>query len=184
MRLWDLLAYVPLLGGLAIAASIDLRTRRIPNILSLAILAGGLTWSLIPGTPLAPWQSLAGILAGAALLMLPFAIGALGGGDVKLLAAIGAWLGPLGALLALAAACLFGMLIVIVQGACQGRLRTLLSNSTLLALNVAHVQKLGTEHVSQTGAACRSVSRPLAFAVPLLLGTVVVLVGWALAHQT
>ena len=37
--------------------------------------------------------SIKGLLAGCGLLIIPFALGGMGGGDVKLLAALGSWLG-------------------------------------------------------------------------------------------
>lgn len=70
-----------------LAALADARTGRIPDALTLPALAFG----LVVGSP-----------GGAAVCALPalwlFARGKLGGGDVKLLAALGALLGP-GALL-------------------------------------------------------------------------------------
>jgi len=47
-------------------------------------LAGGLAFSL------------QGLAAGLAILIIPFLMGGMGGGDVKLLAALGCWLGPAG----------------------------------------------------------------------------------------
>jgi hypothetical protein len=43
------------------------------------------------------WHASLGWFIGALAFIVPFALGGLGGGDVKLLAAIGAWLGPAGA---------------------------------------------------------------------------------------
>jgi prepilin peptidase CpaA len=96
---------IVLLPGLAllVAASFrDVRSRRIPNGLCAALAAFGL---LRLGLGLAVWRdaplavvaadlaaSLALLLAGAGL----FAAGWLGGGDVKLLAAAGLWIGVAG----------------------------------------------------------------------------------------
>jgi prepilin peptidase CpaA len=85
-----LLALVPLL---AIAALLDLRQRRIPNWVAAAVgLLGGV--ALAATAPGALWQH-----ALVALLMLVAGIaiwsrGWLGGGDVKLLAALSLWAGP------------------------------------------------------------------------------------------
>ena len=85
-----ILALVPLL---AIAALLDLRQRRIPNWVAAAVgLLGGV--ALAATAPAALWQH-----ALVALLMLVVGIaiwsrGWLGGGDVKLLAALGLWAGP------------------------------------------------------------------------------------------
>jgi prepilin peptidase CpaA len=79
---------------LAIATWTDLRTRRIPNWLVLPFMAAGIgvqTW--IHG-----WhglaQSLEGLGLGALLFGVLAAMGGMGMGDVKLCAAIGAWIGP------------------------------------------------------------------------------------------
>ena len=71
----------------------DLQERVIPNTLTLSAAVGGFAFhSLLSGMPGALW-SIQGTLAGLACLMLPFMRGGVGGGDVKLLAAAGAWVG-------------------------------------------------------------------------------------------
>ncbi len=71
----------------------DVRTLRIPNWITLPALAGALAWhTLAPaGAGLGP-ALLGGGLA-LALLLPPWRLGLLGGGDVKAVAALGAWLG-------------------------------------------------------------------------------------------
>jgi prepilin peptidase CpaA len=74
------------------AAFLDLRTRRIPNWLTMSALLLALAMRVPMGGP----ALLDGILAAAvafALAIPVFALGGLGGGDVKLLAAVGAFLG-------------------------------------------------------------------------------------------
>jgi prepilin peptidase CpaA len=81
--------------ALAIVAAVwDLKSRRIPNFLTfgsalVAIVVHGYYGAL----PAAGW-SLIGWLIGVAFFLPFFALGGMGAGDVKLLAAIGAWLGP------------------------------------------------------------------------------------------
>lgn len=74
----------------------DVRTRRIPNFLTF----GGALAGIIFQTALWGWtglgQSLAGLALGLLLLFLPYVLGGMGAGDVKALAALGAWLGPKG----------------------------------------------------------------------------------------
>jgi prepilin peptidase CpaA len=89
-----------ILGGvaftllLATACVSDLRTRRIPNVITLALMVGGVGYSLATK---GPSVALAHVLGGGAvglLLWLPFWLGRmLGAGDVKLAAAAGTWLG-------------------------------------------------------------------------------------------
>ena len=68
-----------------------------------------------------------------------------------------------------------GMAIVLAQAAVTGRLRVLLRNTAVVAVNLWHLNDLGVRHVSETGKACRSVDRPLPFAVPVLAATLFVL---------
>ncbi len=82
---------------LAVAATGDLRTRTIPNWLNLAIALLAIPFWLLSGLPL--WPDIAVQIAVAALVFglfaALFAMGAMGGGDVKLIAAIALWLPPL-----------------------------------------------------------------------------------------
>ena len=80
--------------GMSVATVVDLRTRRIPNELT-ATLAGigvGLAAAGVSGVPL--WASALGFGAGLALMMPGHVLGATGAGDVKLMAAFGAIVGP------------------------------------------------------------------------------------------
>jgi hypothetical protein len=51
----------------------------------------------------------------------------------------------------------------------------LFRNSAIIAASFACVGEVGLDHAIQTGKSCRSVSRPLPYAVPLLAAVVVVL---------
>ena len=84
-----------LVGGLAIACVTDLRDRRIPNALVVALGTMGVGGAALGWSP---GLSLLGALAGLGLglaIWLPFHLGGmLGAGDVKLFAAAATWLGP------------------------------------------------------------------------------------------
>ncbi|MDB5390254.1 MAG: conserved rane protein of unknown function [Planctomycetaceae bacterium] len=75
-----------------VAAIIDLRRREIPDWISVAILLMAV-FQGINGTPAAGLNRLAAFLIAFWLGSFLFALGAWGGGDVKLLSALGAWLG-------------------------------------------------------------------------------------------
>lgn len=70
----------------------DLKYHKIPNWLTLPAMLLGVVINLAlnPGEWYVPF---AGLLAGFILLFIPFALGGIGGGDLKLLAALGAILG-------------------------------------------------------------------------------------------
>lgn len=72
------------------AVVFDLRFRRIPNYLTLPAMGIGILWGLTQGGLSAAGASILGLFLGGVLLFPLFALGKFGGGDVKLLAAIGA----------------------------------------------------------------------------------------------
>jgi len=88
------IAWWPTLFVLAVATFTDLRSRRIPNWLVLPFMVAGVA---VSGW-LHGWhgigQSLSGLGLGALLFGILCLMGGMGMGDVKLCAAIGAWIGP------------------------------------------------------------------------------------------
>ena len=102
--------------ALAVAASVlDLRTHRLPNLLTFGGAALALAASLWQGGPQAAALSAAGWLVAVLLFFPVFALRGLGAGDVKLLGAFGAWLGPMNALfLAFFTATAGGVLALVV----------------------------------------------------------------------
>jgi prepilin peptidase CpaA len=177
-ELTHLLWMLPLLLMLVWAAVVDLRERKIRNWLTFSMLFAGVVQSLLPFSHVGILQSLAGFAVGFAIPFVLFVLGAVGGGDVKLLAAVGAWVGPVASFKISCLQAIIGMLIVLGQAAWQGRLFKLGRNSAMLAVNLIHLDQVGLEHATLTGQACRSVDRPLPFAVPVLVAVVVLaLVG-------
>ena len=81
--------------GMVAAAACDALRRRIPNALNVAIFAGGLLAQAASRGGGGVVDGLAGAGVGLALLLPLFRAGWIGGGDVKLLVAAGAWLGPM-----------------------------------------------------------------------------------------
>jgi prepilin peptidase CpaA len=98
----------------------DLRTRRIPNRLTVAAAAVAIAL----GVAKAGWHgaviSAAGVLTGLAIFLPLCLAGKLGAGDVKAMGAVGAFLGPVGALLAAIYTLLAGgIAAVVVLAACR-----------------------------------------------------------------
>jgi prepilin peptidase CpaA len=88
---------LPLLIALWISWS-DLKTRKIPNYLTLGAALSGLLYNLACSGLDGLTNGFLGLLLGFGFLILPYILGGMGAGDVKALAALGAWLGPLGTL--------------------------------------------------------------------------------------
>ena len=126
-----MLQFTVLAAALAIAVVIDVRTRRIPNWLTGALAAAGLGMSFAGGG-LTPAQAALGLLAGLLLMMPAHLIGATGAGDVKLMAAVGAMVGPGMALRAFVFTALAGGVLAVVVAARRGRLSETVYGSTLL----------------------------------------------------
>jgi prepilin peptidase CpaA len=107
------IAWWPTLVVLAIATFTDLRSRRIPNWLVVPFLFAG----VVVSAWLRGWhglgQSLEGLALGALLLGILCWMGGMGMGDVKLCAAIGAWIGPAQLIFALVVTGIAGGLMVV-----------------------------------------------------------------------
>lgn len=144
MQHW--LAWWPTLFVLAVATVTDLRSRRIPNWLVLPFLLVGIVIS--------PWrhdwdgigrgfwhgtgqgfsghglgQSLAGLALGLLIYGFLFWLGGMGGGDVKLCAALGAWIGPLQLFVALVMTGIAGGIMVLCWAAWSGFFKELFTGA-------------------------------------------------------
>ncbi|MGH7398123.1 MAG: prepilin peptidase [Candidatus Rokuibacteriota bacterium] len=111
-RWWQLL---PLLGALAVVVVLDLRIRMIPDIITLPGLAYALGLAAVSArTPTVIEAGLGALVGGGVVLLVAIVSrGGMGGGDIKLMAMLGAALGWRGALTALALSQVVGAAIVL-----------------------------------------------------------------------
>ena len=168
------IVWAPLIGALAVAAVIDARQRRIPNWLTFGLLAAGLGRAALLGGAALGHAAL-GALVGGSIPLVLYCLSAVGAGDVKLLTAIGAWVGPGPAVLIYMVQAILGLIIVIAQATAQRRTGALLRNSALIVANFGYAGEFGLQNAVETGKASRSISRPLPFAVPVFVATLIVL---------
>src|SRR6186713_1022821 len=117
--------------GLAAAVVTDVRTRRIPNWLTGAIAAAGFGMAFGGGT-VTPLGAALGLLAGLLLMMPGHIIGATGAGDVKLMAAVGAVVGPGMALRAFVLTAVVGGVFALAVALRRGRLTETVYGTTQL----------------------------------------------------
>jgi len=155
----------------AIACVFDLRTRRIPNALTFGGALIALGFHLWVGGFSALGASLAGLAVGLAIFFPIFALGGIGAGDVKLLACMGAWLGPMAALWTAMYGAMAGGAMALVVVLVRGYGRQAFKNMWLLLMHwrvvgVRPLPELTLEH----GKGPR-----LAYALPITAGAVVTL---------
>lgn len=155
--------------GLA-ASALDVTTRRVPNALTIGAAAAGLAAQAIAGGAAGLGMAAAGCATGLALLLPWFALGGMGGGDVKLLAAFGAWLGPAGTTWAAFYAALLGGVLALVVAARHGYLRRAFGN---LGAMLLQWRLTGVRPIPRLTLADADAPR-LAYALPLTIGAVIV----------
>jgi prepilin peptidase CpaA len=154
-----------------IAAISDLSTRRIPNFLTFGAAIAALVYHAVDGGVYGAGQASLGWIAGVALFLPFFALGGMGAGDVKLIAALSAWFGPFGALQLAAATAIAGGVVAVIVMLHARYFGRALRNLWLL---IAHWWVNGIRTLPELTLASSRGPR-LAYAVPILLGTLGVL---------
>jgi len=115
--------------SIALAACFtDLKSRRVPNVLTFGATLAALIWGTVNGGVAGLGWAAGGWAAGLAVFLPFFLLRGIGGGDVKLMAALGAWLGPVAALWVAAFAALAGGPLAVIVAASSGYLRQAFSN--------------------------------------------------------
>src|SRR3979490_2785326 len=127
MRMPPLPIRVTLSLVVLIAAFTDLKSRRIPNWLTLPALPAGLIAQTVYGEGF--WQGLLGALGGFAALFVLFAIGAGGAGDVKLFTVVGSFVGFHNLLVVFVLVAIIGGVAAVVMALRAGALSRVLKNS-------------------------------------------------------
>jgi prepilin peptidase CpaA len=121
-----------LAAGLVAAVLIDVRSRRIPNWLTASMVAAGFIMAAVGISGLTLGQAALGFAVGLLLMLPGHALGATGAGDVKLMAAIGAILGPSMVFSAFLATAVAGGIFAVIVALRRGRLHATLDGTRQL----------------------------------------------------
>ena len=156
--------------GVALVAVIwDVATRRIPNALTFGAAFAALVVHACLGGWSGAGMAAAGWAAGVALFFPVFALGGMGAGDVKLLGAIGAWLGPVAAVWVGLYSGIAGGVMGLVVAGFSGYLGQAFTNVFSLLM---HWRIVGFKPAPELTLSTHRGPR-LAYAVPLLAGLMV-----------
>jgi prepilin peptidase CpaA len=162
----ELIRTIAVLSVASLAVVFDVRTRRIPNLLNFVAALAALAFAFLETGVQGTMTAAGAWLVGVALFFPFFALGGMGGGDVKLLAALAAWLGPMDAVYLAIFASLAGGVAAALVALVHGYARQALSNMWLM---VMHWRVVGPQPVPgltlQDGRAPR-----LAYAIPIAVG--------------
>ena len=155
--------------GMGAAAVIDLRTRRIPNLLTASLAAVGVGIAAAGFGRVGLGAALLGCLLGLAFMMPGHLFGATGAGDVKLLAAAGALLGPTDTIYAFLYTAMAGGILALLVAVGRRRLtQTIGSTGRLLA---------GDQQV-RAGIESTASDNRFAYAPAIAIGVVLVALSW------
>jgi prepilin peptidase CpaA len=171
------------LGASLVAVFTDLRSRRIPNVLTIPMFLLGLVQAFLLGS----WGGLSDSLVAGLALALPYvvlyAIAGGGAGDAKLMGAIGAWLGLWKGGLALVSVALCGVALALLVARVRHDLPRLnqwiatMLRSVVLDLSARRLPTgvdLGTGEVPD--------SKKIAYAPAIGLGVLFACTSWYLWH--
>lgn len=155
---------------MAEAAIIDGRQLRVPNWLTYHFALGGLAYAAWAGG----WGGLAwsavGLAAGLGLLLPLYAIGGMGAGDVKLLAGVGAWVGPWLVFGAFATSAFVGAAMALVMVARSGAFAR--HRDQFFAIGQEILTVRDPVLLAETAAARKPTMMLLPYGIPLAIGSI------------
>ena len=169
-----------LVPGVLLASWIDYAQRRVPNWLNATLIVVGFAVQAAYFGTSGVMTGLWGLLIGFGLLIVPWMMNGMGAGDVKLMAAIGVWMGPMLTFYSFALGAVIGGVAAIVMILSTGRLRMACGNLGIILAKCSSRQTL----FSEFGGAKTfgTSSQLLPYGVPLTAGTLIVLAakmcGW------
>ena len=155
------------------ASWIDYKERRVPNWLNAALLSAGVVAQVCFFGLEGLGTACLGILVGFGLLILPWAINGMGAGDVKLMAAIGAWFGPQLTLVSFVVGAMIGGVVACIMILAAGKLQHAYTNICTIMVKMSSRKTVFSEFGSTHSFG--ETSSLLPYGVPLTAGSLAVL---------
>jgi prepilin peptidase CpaA len=151
-----------------LSAAIDLRTRRLPNPLTLGLSVGGVVLAATGHGAVTLTGALIGFVVGLVVMLPGHVIGATGAGDVKLFAAFGTFLGPKVIAIAFLYTAIAGGVLAVVVALARGSLAlTVMRTAAFVQTGGGNAAEI--EHVAS--------NNRFAYAPAIALGTLVAALG-------
>lgn len=169
-----LVAFLVVIAAALVAAVFDVRRFCVPNVLTGSLAVLGLMFHASVGEGLT--HGLSGVAVGLGLLLIFYIVGVMGAGDVKLLAAVGAWIGAGNTLYVFCVAGVGAGIYSLVVLGCQGRLREI---PAILQVTFLQLVTLG-RHLARSESVAAATQRPdrrryvMPFAAMIAVGVVAV----------
>ncbi|HKQ49948.1 MAG TPA: A24 family peptidase [Phycisphaerae bacterium] len=172
-----------LCGACMVAAATDIASRRIPNWLTIPLLATGVAYSTMHRGPWGLLDSIAAALILALPYLFLFVYARGGGGDVKLMAAVGAWTGVVPGLVVLFMVALAGVAMGIVVALTRGQFQTTMRHVADIAQQAAPAVAMGKPQlIGATITGDRKPSAPMPYGVAIFVGVCAAVGGLSLWH--
>jgi prepilin peptidase CpaA len=157
--------------GAGVAATVvDITRRRVPNVLTMGLASLGLVLAMAGFGTVTIGGALGGLALGLVLLLPAHMFGATGAGDVKLLAAFGALLGPADVFDAFLRAAILGGAMALTVALWRGRLRETLYGTAMLVTTRSRTVTALIEHPAN--------NNRFPYAPAIACGAVLVVLGW------
>ncbi|MFN0136234.1 MAG: prepilin peptidase, partial [Phycisphaerae bacterium] len=170
-----------LIPGILYASWIDYAERRVPNWLNALIAVAGLAAQASFFGLSGVNAGLQGLGVGFAVLILPWMMHGMGAGDVKLMMAIGCWIGPWLTFVSFAVGAVIGGVVAIIMITSTGRTAHAMLNMQTIMVKMRRVDTAFGEYGGAR--TFGNTSQLLPYGVPLTAGTIGVLLtyyagGW------
>jgi prepilin peptidase CpaA len=163
--------------AMTVAAVIDGWKLKVPNWITFPFALSGLAYHLFTSGLGGLTTSLVGLAVGLGLLLVPYIIGGMGAGDVKLFAGVGAWMGATFAFKAFLISTVVGGVLALALVAYRG-LRG--RDWSIVSKNAERFQMVATElmtirdpnQLAELAAARKPTAILLPYGIPLAIGTI------------